>query len=153
MVSSFLRSRLFARTNKLVVVVQAYNDKTHKTVTEQLSSIQTLAGKGVSEVKIAGPNDARPSGSVAYSVSTSAAVYLHVAGRVDFDAEISKAQKKLEKAKGVIGKQEKVLGDAGYKEKVSAQVQEADQAKLADAQQEAKSYEETIKQFEQLKLE
>lgn len=147
------RARAERHLTCVAVIVQAYNDKSHKTATEQQSSIQTLAGKGVSEVKIAGPNDARPSGSVAYTVGTSAAVFLHVAGRVDFDAEIAKAQKKLEKAKGVVAKQEKLLGDAGYKEKVSAQVQETDQAKLADAQQEAKSYEETIKQFEQLKLE
>lgn len=118
-----------------------------------MSSIQTLSGKGVSEVKIAGPNDARPGGSVAYTVGTSAAVYLHVAGRVDFDAEIAKAQKKLDKAKSAVARQEKILNDENYKSKVSDQVREADEGKLADAQQEVKSYEETIKQFEQLKLE
>lgn len=149
----FRESAIPDTSNHIPVIVQAYDDKSYKTITEQLSSIQTLAGKGVAEVKINGPSDVRPSGSVAYVVGTSAAVYLHVAGRVDFDAEISKAQKKLEKAQSVISRQEKTLSDAGYKDKVSSQVQEGDEAKLADAKHEAKSYEETIKQFEQLKLE
>jgi valyl-tRNA synthetase len=69
------------------------------------------------------------------------------------DAEINKAQKKLEKSKIQKQKQEKILRDPGYKEKVSAAVREQDEQRLADAEQEVLSFEETIKQFEQLKLE
>lgn len=69
------------------------------------------------------------------------------------DAEISKAQKKLEKTNAGIQKQEKLFADAAYKEKVSAAVQEGDLKRLADAKQEKLSLEETIKQFEQLKVE
>lgn len=80
-------------------------------------------------------------------------MFLYVKGRVDIDAEIVKAQKKLEKIKTATQKQEKMLLDSGYKEKVSAEVQESDHRKLAEAKQEISSFEETIKQFEQLKLE
>lgn len=69
------------------------------------------------------------------------------------DAEIAKAQKKLDKAKSNVQKQEKILLDPAYKDKVSEEVRDADQKKLAEARQEMQSFEETIKQFEQLKLE
>jgi valyl-tRNA synthetase len=123
------------------------------TVEEQASSIKSLSGKGIKGVQILGPDAARPAGCVAYPVSTDASVFLHVKGRVDLDAEIAKAQKKLDKAKGNIQKQEKILKDSNYLEKVSDAVREADEKKLADAKQELNSFEETIKQFEQLKLE
>jgi valyl-tRNA synthetase len=90
---------------------------------------------------------------VAVLVSTSAAVFLHVKGRVDLDAEISKAQKKLDKTRGNMQKQSKMLKDAGYQEKVSAAVRETDEQKLVELEKEVQSFEETIKQFEQLKLE
>lgn len=69
------------------------------------------------------------------------------------DAEIAKAQKKLDKANANIKKQEKIFTDPSYKEKVSAAVQEADKAKLAEVKQEANVFEQTIQQFQQLKLE
>lgn len=90
---------------------------------------------------------------MAYPVSTDAAVLVHVKGRVDLDAEIAKAKKKLDKAKANVQKQEKTLNDASYLEKASDAVRETDQKKLADAKSELHSFEETIKQFEQLKLE
>ena len=140
-------------TNAVLVTIQSYNDVTSKTVADQQSSIRTLSGKGINNVELVNADAARPSGSVAYPVGTSAAVFLYVKGRVDMDAEIAKAQKKRDKANAAVKKQEKILSDPGYKEKVSAQVQETEKAKLAEARQEVKSYEETIKQFEQLKLE
>ena len=140
-------------SNIAPVTIQAYNPTSLKTVEDQVSSIKTLSGKGVTNIEILGPDAARPAGSVAYPVGTAASVFLYVKGRVDMDAEIAKAQKKLDKASAAVKRQEKTLSDPVYKEKVSAEVKEADEAKLADAKQEVKSYEETIKQFEQLKLE
>lgn len=137
----------------LLVIIQAYNETTLATCQEQVSSIKSLSGKGVKALEILGPDAARPAGSVAYPVSTSASVFVHVKGRVDLDAEIVRAQKKLEKAQSTFQKQEKILSDASYLEKVSADVRETDEKKLADAKQEIQSFEETIKQFEQLKLE
>lgn len=146
-------SLLITSSNSYLVIVQAFNETSLTTVKDQVSSIKTLSGKGIKDVEILGPDAARPAGCVAYPVSTEAAVFLHVKGRVDLDAEIAKAQKKLEKTKSNVQKQEKILADPAYLEKVSAAVQETDQKRLADAQQELHSFEETIKQFEQLKLE
>lgn len=137
----------------MTVTIQAYDETSLKTVTEQVTSIKSLAGKGVDKVHILGPDAPRPAGSVSYPVSTTAAAYLYVKGRVDMDAEIAKAQKKLDKAIANIKKQEKIFLDPSYKEKVSPAVQEADEAKLAEVKQEAKTFEETIQQFQQLKLE
>lgn len=69
------------------------------------------------------------------------------------DAEIAKAQKRLDKATQSIQRQEKLLADSIYLQKASEAVREADEKKLADAKQELASFEATIKQFEQLKLE
>lgn len=135
------------------VIIQAYNPTALKNCNDEVASIKSLSGKAVKDIKIIGPDAPRPAGCVAYPVSTSAAVFLHVKGRVDMDAEIAKAQKRLDKARATVQRQEKILADAGYKEKVSAAVQEADQQRLAEAKQEENSFLETVKQFEQLKLE
>lgn len=69
------------------------------------------------------------------------------------DAEIGKAQKRRDKATQSVQRQEKLLADAVYLQKASEEVRAADEKKLADAKQELASFEETIKQFEKLKLE
>lgn len=88
-----------------------------------------------------------------FSVSSAAAVFLHVKGRVDIDGEIAKASKKLDKTKAGIEKQKKILDDPAYKEKVSPELQEVERRKLGDLETEKNGFEETIKQFETLKLE
>lgn len=88
-----------------------------------------------------------------FSVSSAAAVFLHVKGRVDIDGEIVKASKKLDKTKAGIEKQKKILDDPAYKEKVSPELQEVERRKLGDLETEKNGFEETIKQFETLKLE
>lgn len=120
---------------------------------EQVKSIRSLSGKGVTDIEILGPKDPRPLGCVMYPVSSSAAVFLHVKGRVDLDVEVDKATKKLEKARGAVEKQRKLVTGAEYLEKVAVATQDADRKKLVDLESEAKGFEETIKQFEQLKLE
>jgi valyl-tRNA synthetase len=98
-------------------------------------------------------SQSRPAGCVAFPVSSAAAVFLEVKGRVDIDNEISKATKKLEKTRAAITKQQKLIADPGYQEKVAEALQEADRKKLTDLESEAKGFEGTIKQFEDLKLE
>ena len=74
-------------------------------------------------------------------------------GRVDIDAEISKAQAKLKKATDGAQRQRKILNDPAYQQKVSKELQEVEQKKLADFEAEAQNYEVTIEHFEKLKLE
>lgn len=133
--------------------VQASNDAALETCDAEISSIKTLSGKKVKTMEVLRPDAPRPAGCVSYPVSTSAAVFLLVKGRVDMDAEIAKAQKKLDKAKSSIQRQEKILLEPGYKAKVSGAVYGLEEQRLADAQQEAAAFEATIKQFEQLKVE
>ncbi|KAL5320915.1 hypothetical protein ACEPPN_011725 [Leptodophora sp. 'Broadleaf-Isolate-01'] len=135
------------------VYVQTTDATSHSTVTAQIQSIKSLSGKGVSSIDILSTTDSRPAGCVVFSVSSTAAVFLHVKGRVDIDGEIAKAAKKLDKTKVGIEKQKKILNDEGYKEKVSKELQEVELKKLADLETEANAFEETIKQFEVLKME
>jgi valyl-tRNA synthetase len=51
-----------------------------------------------------------------------------------------------------IERQKKILDDPAYKEKVSQELQEVEK-KLADLETEQRALDETIKQFETLKLE
>ena len=118
-----------------------------------MSSIKSLSGKGVNSIEILSSDKPRPQGCVAFPVGSSAAVFLHVKGLVDLDAEITKASKKLEKTKGTIDKQRKMVTDPGYLDKVAVATQQQDKQRLADLEAEAKGFEATIEQFKQLKLE
>ncbi|KUJ22727.1 valyl-tRNA synthetase-like protein [Mollisia scopiformis] len=135
------------------VFIQTHDSTAHSTVTSQIQSIKSLSGKGVSSLSILSATESRPSGCVVFSVSAAASVFLHVKGRVDIDGEISKASKKLDKTKQGIERQQKILGDEGYKEKVAKELQEVEMRKLADLETERQAFEETIKQFEALKTE
>ncbi|KAI0022290.1 tRNA synthetases class I-domain-containing protein [Xylariomycetidae sp. FL0641] len=143
----------YALKDEAKVFVQTYDETAHQTATEQVQSIKSLGGKSVTSIEVLPASAGRPAGCVAFPVSSSAAVFLYVKGRVDMDGEIAKAQKKLEKTRAAIAKQQKLLSDTGYQQKVAAALQEADRKKLADFESEAKGFEGTIKQFEDLKLE
>ncbi|RDW73974.1 Valyl-tRNA synthetase [Coleophoma crateriformis] len=135
------------------VFIHTYDGTAHETATAQLQSIKSLSGKGISSLSVLSPTDARPSGCVIFSVSSAAAVFLHVKGRVDIEAEISKAIKKLEKTKMTLEKQKKIVEDPVYQEKANLQLQATDKQKLTDLETEKRGFEETLKQFETLKLE
>ncbi|KUJ06220.1 valyl-tRNA synthetase [Mollisia scopiformis] len=132
------------------VFVQTYTPTAHEIVGAQIQSIRSLSGKGIASMSILTATDPRPSGCVAFSISTDAAVFVHVKGRVDIDHEITRATKKLDKTKLGIEKQLKILSDESYKEKVSKEVQQAEESRLKDLETQRKALEETITQFEAL---
>ena len=144
---------LASLVNTNTVYIQTSTPISHTTVTSQMQSIRSLSGKGVTSISILSSSDSRPAGCVISTVSAAAAVFLHVKGRVDIDGEIAKAGKKLEKTRLGIERQKKILGDEGYKEKVSEELQGVEKRKLGDLEAEAKGFEETITQFEGLKME
>ncbi|KFZ18786.1 hypothetical protein V502_03936 [Pseudogymnoascus sp. VKM F-4520 (FW-2644)] len=154
-VSKGIRSLMseYSLKDEAEVYIQAFDSTSESTVTAQTQSIKSLCGKGVSTVQILGATDSRPAGCVPFTVSAAAVVYLRVTGRVDIDNEISKANKKLQKTHQGIDKQRKILDDPDYKAKVSEALQEVERKRLADLEAEQRGFEETIKQFEQLKLE
>ena len=133
--------------------IQAYDETAHKTAVEQLASIKSLSGKGVTSIEVLSAQEPRPAGCVAFPVSSAVAVFLHVKGRVDLDSEIDKAAKKLDKTRQNIAKQQKLLADPKYLEKTPQDLQDDARKKLADLTSEAAGFEGTIKQFEGLKLE
>ncbi|KAI9698483.1 MAG: Valine--tRNA ligase, mitochondrial [Candelina mexicana] len=135
------------------VFVQTSNSTAYQTANSELQSIKSLSGKGVSSLEILTKEQAKPTGCVVFVVSSDAAVYLHVKGRVDIDAEISKAMGKLKKASDGAARQRKILDDPSYREKVKEELQETERKKLRDFEAEGRSYEESIQQFETLKLE
>ncbi|KAI1847381.1 hypothetical protein JX265_005560 [Neoarthrinium moseri] len=143
----------YALKDEAKVYVQTYDETAHKTAVEQVQSIKSLSGKGVTSIEILSGSDSRPAGCVAYPVSSAATVFLHVKGRVDIDGEIDKATKKLQKTRAAIQKAEKLLNDPAYQQKADAALQENDRKRLGDLESEAKGFEGTIKQFEGLKLE
>jgi valyl-tRNA synthetase len=135
------------------IFIQAYDAAPYKTVSEEKSSIRALSGKGAINIEILSPEHARPTGCVAFPVSSAVSVFIHVKDRVDLDEEITKAAKKLEKAQAAVQKQRKLVSDPAYVEKVAVATQDADKKKLADMESEANGFETTIEQFKQLKLE
>jgi valyl-tRNA synthetase len=135
------------------VFIQTNDTTSHTTATTPHQSIRSLSGKSVSSIEILAPGAPRPAGCVVFSVSSSAAVFLFVKGRVDIDSEIAKASKKLSSAEKGIERQKKILADEGYKEKVSEKLKAVERAKLRDLEVERDAFAETIGQFERLKLE
>ncbi len=133
--------------------VQTYDETSYKTASAELQSIKSLSGKGVSTIEVFSKDQEKPTGCVVFAVSSSAAVFLHVKGRVDIDAEIRKAQAKLLRASEGAAKQKKILADPNYKQKVSEELQEVERRRLADHESEIRNHEEIIDHFEMLKLE
>lgn len=135
------------------VILQAFNDASLETIRQESAAVKTLCGKGVSDIDILGPDAPRPAGCVTFAVSSELAVFVYVKGRVDMDAEIEKASRKLEKVSSMIDKQKKINADPQYLERVAQPVQELDMRRIRDMESEARGLEGTIKQFEQLRLE
>ena len=154
-ISRGIRSLLaeYAIKDDGIIYVQTSNSKTHSTCTAEVASIRSLSGKAVSSITMLESTDAKPLGCVVFAVSSDAAVFLSVKGKVDFDAEIAKAQKKLERASETVKKQRTILQDEVYKAKVSEELQEVERKRLRDAEAEVGEFEESIGMFERLKLE
>ncbi|KAI5861848.1 tRNA synthetases class I-domain-containing protein [Durotheca rogersii] len=143
----------YALKDETQAFVQTYDATAHATAVEQVQSIRSLSGKGVRSIAVLSGADARPAGCVAFPVSSAAAVFLHVKGRVDIDDEIARAARKLARTRAALAKQQRLVDDPSYRQKVAPALQDADRKRLADLASEAKGFEGTIKQFEDLKLE
>lgn len=132
--------------------VHCTDETSYKTASAEQATITSLSPKSLTTLTILAPASAPPTGCAVHAVSSSAAVFLEVAGRVDIAAEIQKAQQKLHKAAEGAAKQRKILDAEGFADKVSYQVLETEKTKLRDLMAEQRNYEQSIAQFEQLKL-
>ena len=72
---------------------------------------------------------------------------------MDIEAEIAKAQRKLERAAELVKKQKTLLQDEAYQRNVREELQEVQREKLRDAEAEVREMEGSVAQFERLGLE
>ena len=131
------------------------SSQAHETCRAQVVSIRSLGGKAMTgsnaSLTMLSHDDPKPTGCVVQAVNAEGAVYLLIKGRVDIDVEISKAKGRLDKASQVVAKQRKIKGGDGWG-KMRKEAQESEERKLEDASQEVKVLEDSIAQFERLKL-
>ena len=111
-----------------------------------------MLGSGAS-IQLLEAKDTKPAGCVAQAVNANAACYLLVKGRVDIDAEIEKAKTRLVKASKVVDKQRKIMEGLEKAGKMEGEVAETESKRLEDANREVGILEESVSQFERLKLE
>lgn len=145
-------NRLACPLTTSTAFVLCSDETSYKTASAEQATITSLSGKALTSLTVLSPSDAAPTGCAVFAVSSSAAVFLEVAGRIDIEAEITKAQQKLQKAADGAKKQRKILDAEGFADKASHSVLETEKTKLADLEAEQKNYEQSIAQFEQLKL-
>lgn len=136
-----------------VLYIQLFNESSYETCTQQLSSIRSLSGKGVTTIKLLSASESKPTGCVPGPVSSSATVFLFVRDHIDIDAEIKKAQDKLQHAVELVRKHQGFLNDEGYCKNVPKDILEAQRQKLRNAEAEVREMEGSVQQFETLKLE
>ncbi|KAL7268442.1 valine--tRNA ligase [Rhizina undulata] len=136
--------------DQVKVYVHGKDEETFKIVSEQKTSISALV-KGLESLQVLSAKEAVPEGCGAFVVSDQCIVYVLVKGRVDVDAEIERAQKKIGKALEARTRLEKAIAVPDYKTKVKQAVQEADQQKLSDLLTEEKTLSELIAKFEGLR--
>jgi valyl-tRNA synthetase len=135
------------------IIIQTYDPVSHKTVSDEVTSIKSLGGKFLGELSVADlENTNPPSGCVVAPVGAQAAVYLRVSKEVALEQE-EKAKASLEKARETVRRQQTLVNGAGWKEKVKPEVREQEERKLRDAESEAARLEEQIREFEKLRLE
>ncbi len=136
------------------IIIQTYSDAAFRTVSADRTSIKSLGGKYVGEIEILPPSaeNLPPGGCALQSISTEAAVYLKIVGRIDVTEEMKKRQKTLDEAKAKVDKSKKIMAGAGW-DKANAETKRKETEKLQDAESEVLRMEEALKDLERLKLE
>lgn len=150
-----LASEFGIRTNGHAFV-KANTADGYASVEPQALGIKALSGKGISELKVVGPDapaDAIPNGCAIFVISANMVVMLDVAAGVsDLNAEIKKLRTKLQKSEVASTKQRELISKEGFWENVSDVVRDTEQKKLADADAAAENYRRTIEQFEKMSI-
>lgn len=132
--------------------VKASTTASFDKVSTQLAAIKSLCGKGVSDIRILGPEAELPKGCAVYVITADIVVLLQVSTHItDIDAEIKKITAKIHKTNLAISKQEELLKRDGF-DKISDVVQEQEKKKLVDANAAKENYEKTLEEFNRLKI-
>lgn len=130
--------------------VQPLNDEAYETANASHTSIKTLSGKALQDLSVLSRSDKAPSAAAVYPVSSAAAVYIQIPGKVEPDAEIKKAHPKMQKTSDAVKEQEKQI--AALAPNVAQEVRQKEEARLQDLLSEQRIYEESLARFEEMKL-
>lgn len=133
------------------VFIETNNDSLFKTAASQKDSVVSLI-KAIDEVTVVRSASDVPEGAVLQAVTPEVNVHVLVKGHVDIDAEISKTQKKLEKAQKSKQGIEKIINSKDYEAKANEQAKESNKIKLENTAAEIEGLEATIANLERLKL-
>lgn len=120
-------------------------------VQTQKDSIVSLI-KAINEVEVVQSASDVPTGVILQAVTTEINVHVLVKGLVDIDAEIAKAEKKIQKTQKQKESIEKTINSKGYLSKASKDTVEQDKSRLETAVAEIEGFEATIINLERLKL-
>jgi valyl-tRNA synthetase len=130
--------------------VQAQTDEAYATASSEARAIESLSGKYLTSLTVLKPSDSVPPGCAVYPVSSAAAVFLKLPGKVEPEQEMNKLKPKIEKTSAAISEQEKAMASLG--DKVSDEVKKLEQKKLEDMLAEQRMYREALERFAELKL-
>ncbi|KOG99587.1 valine--tRNA ligase [Saccharomyces eubayanus] len=133
------------------VFVESNLKEYFETANAQKDSIVSLI-KAIDEVTVVHESSEIPEGCVLKSVNPEVNVHLLVKGHVDIDAEITKVQKKLEKANKSKSNIEQTIDSKDYESKANEQAKEANKTKLDNTVAEIEGLEATITNLKRLKL-
>lgn len=133
------------------VFVETNHEESYETAVSQKDSMVSLI-KAIDEITVVHKASEIPEGCVLASVNPEVSVHLLVKGHIDIDAEIQKVYKKLEKATKTRQSIESSISSRDYETKASAQVKEANKARLDSSAAEIEGFEATIENLKRLKL-
>lgn len=155
-ISRAIRSMIveYAIFQNATIHIHTFSDTAQRVCAEQILAIKRLSRRerDQSSITLLKASDAKPPGCVAQAVSATAAVYLLIKGRLDIDAEIKKAQDKLEKANEGVTKQKKILDGLEKAGKAEGGKKESEERRLEDARSEISILEASIGDLEKMKL-
>ncbi|QLL34304.1 hypothetical protein HG536_0G01630 [Torulaspora globosa] len=133
------------------VFVETDHAEYFETAESQKDSIVALI-KAIDAIKVVRTATDIPEGCVLKAVNPDVNVHVLVKGHVDIDAEISKVEKKLERARKTRNGIESTIGSKDYETKANDQAKEANKARLENAVAEIEGLEATIENLKRLKL-
>lgn len=138
---------------KATIYIQPLDHDTRTTCEREQHSIRSLSGKALFEGSIGFiSTEDKPSGCIASSIGTAAIIYLEVKGRINIDGAIEKAKERLRKASDGLDNQKKILEGTGFA-RMPAEKQEGEEKRMKDRKAEFDVLEESLRQFERLRLE
>ena len=136
------------------LTIQTYSRDAQQTLEAESTSLKSLGGKycGAIQIQASQTGSAAPAGCAVQSINADVAVYLKVAGRIDYATEATRLSKTLDSAKSRVKKSQDIISGPGYS-KASQDTQDKEAEKLKDNEGEVSRIEAAIKDLERLKLE